>query len=309
MRELKKIFITLFYVCAVFFVIDYAVGYVFDEIRHSLPIDGERTAKTEYVINNMNADIVIIGSSRAQSHYDTYVFRDSFPDYTVFNCGGDGQKFWYCDIITNSVINRYSPKLIIWDFLLTDLEPFDENLSLLYPYYNENDYIKERLLQHDHILKYKLWCNSYRYNGSGSRILTASRLPKDFGKDRLGYSGHEPLKTITMVFNDMDFKLKQVDDLRIDQLKHTIKKLKEKNIKLAISISPVVNKITGYNTTIKSLEKICKEENVSFIDDSQLEGFVGNVSKGYDSGHLNCEAANEFTKILISQIKTKRLLK
>ena len=62
-------------------------------------MDGERTTKAEYVINKVEADIVIIDSSRAQSHYDTKVFRDSIPNMTVFNCDGDGQKFWYCDIV------------------------------------------------------------------------------------------------------------------------------------------------------------------------------------------------------------------
>lgn len=308
MKELKKILVTLFLVLLCLFVFDYAIGYIFDSLRKSLPIDGERTAKTEYVINRMEADIVIVGSSRAQSHYDTYVFRDSFPQMSVFNCGGDGQKFWYCDIITNCIINRYSPKLVIWDFLLSDLEEADENLSLLYPYYSENEYIKNRLLQLDPNLKYQLWCNSYKYNGSGSRILTASRLPKNFGEDRLGYSGHAPLNTINLVFNDFKYEGKQPDALRINQLIQTIHRLKEKNIDLVITLSPIVNKIIGNNTTIETLEMICKENNVIFIDDSQMDGFVGNPLCAYDGGHLNSDAAYEFTKRLVNQMKNSNLL-
>ena len=83
MKQLKKIIVTLFCVLTCVLIFDYIIGYSFDVIRHSLPIDGERTAKTEYIITDMNADIVIIGSSRAQSHYDTYVLRDSFPNYTI----------------------------------------------------------------------------------------------------------------------------------------------------------------------------------------------------------------------------------
>lgn len=308
MKQLKKIIVTLFCVLTCVLIFDYIIGYSFDVIRHSLPIDGERTAKTEYIITDMNADIVIIGSSRAQSHYDTYVLRDSFPNYTIFNCGGDGQKFWYCDIITNAIIDRYSPKLVIWDFLLSDLEESNENLSLLYPYYYENQYIKERLLQNDNTLRYKLWCSSYRYNGSGSRILTAARLPKDFGKDRLGYSGHTPLETITMVFDDLEYIYKSPDTLRINQLVKTINRLKEKNIELVITLSPIVNKIIGNNTTIETLSSICRENDILFINDSQLDGFVANPTRGYDSGHLNSDAASDFTKILVNQIKRYKLL-
>lgn len=294
--------------CACFLVIDYAIGLLLDHVRHSLPMDGERTAKAEYVINKVDADIVIIGSSRAQAHYDTKVFRDSIPNLTVFNCGGDGQKFWYCDIVTNCILDRYSPTMVIWDFQLNDLTPSNENLSLLYPYYRENNYVKERLLERDPLLKYQLWLNTYRYNGSGSRILTASRLPKDFGKEKLGYSGHNPLKTISMVFDDLHYNYITPDSDRVRQLERTIKKAQRKGVRLVFTISPVVNKITGRNSTIETLRGICSKYNIPFIDDSQLDGFVGNPNQGYDSNHLNNEAAALFTRTLISQIKQEEII-
>lgn len=308
MKQRKKIIISLTAFCVCFFVLDYVIGLWFDNVRHNLPMDGERTAKAEYVINKVEADIVIIGSSRAQSHYDTKVFCDSIPNMTVFNCGGDGQKFWYCDIITNCILDRYNPKLIIWDFRLQDLDQYAENLSLLYPYFKENDYIKRRLLEREPLLKYQLWLNTYRYNGSGSRILTASRLPKDYGKDKLGYSGHKPLKTISMVFNDLNYMPKSPDSEKVESLEKTLVRAKEKGIPVVLSISPVVNKIKGKNTTIESIRSVCNKHNVKFINDSQLEGFVGDSSKAYDSGHLNSEAAAEFTKLLINQLRTEGVI-
>lgn len=303
MKQVKKTIIALAAFSCCFLILDVAIGLGLDHVRHNLPIDGERSAKAEYVINKVNADIVIIGSSRAQAHYDTQVFRDSFPDLTVYNCGGDDQKFWYCDIVTNCILDRYSPTMVIWDFRLNDLEPYDENLSLLYPYYNENYYIKERLLDRNSLLKYQLWLNTYRYNGSGSRILTASRLPKDFGKDKLGYSGHKPLKTISMVFDDLHFNYITPDTDKVEQLERTINKALDKGVKLVFTISPVVNKITGENSTIDTLRGLCIKYNIPLIDDSQLDGFVGTPNQGYDSGHLNSEAAALFTRTLISQIK------
>lgn len=308
MKQVKRIIIALVAFAGCFLILDIAIWLWLDHVRHNLPMDGERTAKAEYVINKVNTDIVIIGSSRAQAHYDTYVFRDSFPNLSIFNCGGDGQKFWYCEIVTNCILNRYSPKLIIWDFNLNDLEPLDENLSLLYPYFKENNYIRNRLLEHDPLLKYKLWLNTYRYNGSGSRILTASRLPKDFGKDRLGYSGHKPLKTISMVFGDLHYNYIAPDSNKVEQLEQTIRKAQEKGVKLVFTISPVVNKITGENSTIEILRGLCSKYNIPLIDDSQLDGFVGNPNQGYDSNHLNSEAAALFTRTLISQIKQEEVI-
>ena len=308
MKQVKKIIIALVAFGGCFLILDIAIGLWLDYVRHNLPMDGERTAKAEYVINKVVADIVIIGSSRAQAHYDTRVFRDSIPDMTVFNCGGDGQKFWYCDIVTNCILDRYSPTMVIWDFQLNDLVPFDENLSLLYPYYKEKDYVKGRLLERNPMLKYQLWLNTYRYNGSGSRILTASRLPKDYGKDKLGYSGHKPLKTISMMFDDLHFDYITPDTDKVEQLERTIKKALDKGVKLVFTISPVVNKITGVNSTIDTLRGLCSKYNIPLIDDSQLDGFVGKPNQGYDSGHLNSEAAALFTRILIGQIKQKEII-
>lgn len=308
MKQLKKIVIALVAFGGCYLILDFAIGLCLDYVRNNLPMDGERTAKAEYVINKVDADIVIIGSSRAQAHYDTRVFRDSIPDLTVFNCGGDNQKFWYCDIVTNCILDRYSPTMVIWDFQLNDLEPFNENLSLLYPYYKENDYVKERLLEREPLLKYQLWLNTYRYNGSGSRILTASRLPKDFGKDRLGYSGHKPLKTISMVFDDLHYTYITPDSGKVEQLERTIRKAQDKGVKLVFTISPVVNKITGENSTIETLRSICSKYEIPLIDDSQLDGFVGNPDSGYDSNHLNSEAAALFTRTLISQIKHEKII-
>lgn len=62
-------------------------------------------------------------------------------------------------------------------------------------------------------------------------------------------------------------------------------------------------KITGKNTTIEAIDGVCLEYGVMFVDDSQLDGFVGNHSKGYDSNHLHSEEASEFTKTLINQLR------
>lgn len=52
-----------------------------------------------------------------------------------------------------------------------------------------------------------------------------------------------------------------------------------------------------------AIKSLCIKYDLIFIDDSQLEGFVGDPSKAYDSSHLNSEAAAEFTKILINQLR------
>ena len=54
MNHIKKIIITLALFCTCFFILDYIIGLLLDNIRHNLPMDGERTAKAEYVINDVD---------------------------------------------------------------------------------------------------------------------------------------------------------------------------------------------------------------------------------------------------------------
>ncbi len=169
MKEFKKIIIAIVGFAVCFLIIDFSVGKFFDWAMTKMPSDGERVAKSEYVINKVDADFIVIGSSRAQAQYDSRVLQEAFPKYSVFNCGVDGQNFIYVNTVFNCIMDRYSPKVVVWDFKWNDLEDnVPENLSLLYPYYHQSKYIQKVLDGHDANLKYILWSNCYRYNGTAS---------------------------------------------------------------------------------------------------------------------------------------------
>lgn len=188
MKEFKKIIIAIVGFAVCFLIIDFGVGKFFDWAMTKMPSDGERVAKSEYVINKVDADFIVIGSSRAQAQYDSRVLQEAFPKYSVFNCGVDGQNFIYVNTVFNCIMDRYSPKVVVWDFKWNDLEDnVPENLSLLYPYYHQSEYIQKVLDGHDANLKYILWSNCYRYNGTASRILVAMRTKE---KNLMGFSPH-----------------------------------------------------------------------------------------------------------------------
>lgn len=103
MKEFKKIAIAFVGFCVCFLVLDFGVGKFFDWAIKQMPSEGERVAKSEYVINKADADFLIIGSSRAEAHYDCEVIKDSFPEYSVFNCSVDGQRFYYINMAFNTI--------------------------------------------------------------------------------------------------------------------------------------------------------------------------------------------------------------
>lgn len=304
-KDIIRIIVTLFAVFIVFLLLDSVIGYVFDNLLDKMPEEGERFAKSHYVIKREKSDIVIIGSSRALAHYDPTVFNDSCPQNSVYNCGVDGQLFYYADIATNCILNRYVPHTLIWDFQINDLEVApSENLSLLYPYYMSDSYVKQRLDDLDNTLKYKIWINVYRYNGTAGRLLSTLRMPKTL--NRQGFGGH----TVTDGTRKFRKKIENVtggmlDSEKVNCLINTITRLKEKDVKVIFVISPMFNVLNGESRTVTSLKQICSSNDIPFINDSQLPEFVGKEELFYDEGHLNNKGAEIYTEILIKQIKNE----
>lgn len=283
-------------------IVDFGVGKLFDGLLEKLPSEGERVAKSNFVLSKVNSEIVIVGSSRAECHYNSKMLQDSILGGAVFNCGVDGALFFYEVAVVNSILDRYIPKMIIWDFQVDDLadDNKSESLGLLYPYYWRNDYIREFLDEREPELKYKIWLNAYRFNATGSRILRSLRIPET---DNWGFRG-QPVLDATRIFEfkTIEQPTKPIDPVKVKLLERTIKTSKEKGVELFVVISPYYNKFIGLSSTQIELQKVCSLYDIPFIDDSQIEAFIGKSEYIYDVGHLNVEGANVFTNLLINQL-------
>lgn len=300
MKELKKIAIALVGFCVCFLVLDFGVGKFFDWAIKQMPSEGERVAKSEYVLNKVDADFLVIGSSRAEAHYDSNVIQEAYPEYSVFNCGVDGQLFYYINTAFNSIMDRYTPKVVVWDFQLKDLvDNTPENLSLLYPYYFQNENVKSTLDKQDPSLKFTLWNNCYRYNGTASRIMRAIRMKE---KNMKGFLPHVTDKTRDLVPEHNNLSTEIVNN-KLLELERTIIRAKEKGIDVILCVSPYLERFKKQYKTIEVLESLAEYYNVKFIDMSQSDRFVENKGMWYDGGHLNTEGAKVFTEQIISTIK------
>ena len=284
--------------------IDGYIGMYFDWAIKQMPSEGERVSKSEYVVNQVDADFIVIGSSRAEAHYNSQIIKDAFPQYSVFNCGVDGQLFYYITTAFNSIIDRYTPKVVVWDFQLKDLvDETEENLSLLYPYYYSNYRVRELLDIQDPSLKFMLRSNCYRFNGTASRILRAMRM-KETGK--LGFLSHVSAD-VSRKFEvkDISYENQLLVPRKVELLIATIKRAQDKGIKLILCVSPEYNRLVGQCETVNMLHQISKDFNIQFIDCSQMEQFIHADENWYDTGHLNALGADKFTRDLVKKIQDK----
>lgn len=302
-KEIAKICKFLVALFASVLLIDFCVGLNFDSLLAKLPCEGERVAKSNFVLTKVNSNIVIIGSSRAECHYDSKMIQDSMQSKTVFNCGVDGQLFFYEVAVFNSILDRYTPDLIIWDIQNDELKKSDqpENLGLLYPYYHINEGVRQYLDEREPKLKYMIWLNAYRYNATGSRILRSLNL---HDSNHFGFIGKQSSdETRIIKHRIVQQKVSALDDDKIELLKKSIIRAKAQGVQLVIVQSPYYYKFEGESSTNKAVRKICMGNGVRFIDDSQLPEFVGNNELIYDAGHLKNEGARRFTQILLEQLR------
>ena len=126
--------------------------------------------KTPFTIEKVDADVVVIGSSKASHHYVPQMLEDSLG-MTAYNCGQDGCFFLYQNCIINMLLDRRVPKKIIWD---VQPESLPENSSLaeyqnvryLSPYYDSDIWAKHFIDSQDRKACIRMACHQFRYNSN-----------------------------------------------------------------------------------------------------------------------------------------------
>lgn len=298
MKTLKSIVLSLAGFALCFVLMDYGVGLFFEWAIAQLPAEGERVAKSEYVLNRVEADVVVLGSSRAESHYDCSVIKQYFPDFSVFNCGVDGQQFYYTCAVFNSIMDRYTPKIIIWDFSNNDLGKTDvENLTLLYPHYSVSDFIRLLLDKHDAKLRFALMSNCYKYSGTASRIIRAMFLSESHN---MGFVAR-PTKNRSVGFV-ADGKYGEFSPIvaeKADMLSSCFKRAHDAGTTICVCASPSYVKFDGISPTIEFLKNESEKYGFVFFDGSILPDFIRKDEYWYDSRHLNVLGAEEYSRIVM----------
>lgn len=259
---------------------------------------------TEYAMDKVNAEVLIIGASTANHHYVTSMLRDSLG-MSVHNCGKDGSGFLYQCCVIDGILRRTAPKMIIWDMEPGDLsEPSVEQLdrlSAFNPYYDTNDYCRELIDSKGKWEKYKMLSEVYRYN---SRLL--AMIYKSFFSYSYPSDGYLPLPSEGYVYPSlMDEKIeKQFDPCQEEYLEDIIQKCKKQEVELVISFSPRLRRSNYRETEVfNRLCRLLDKEHVLFFDYYNDELFLDDSTLFKDNAHLNDRGARLFTVLMSGKIR------
>ena len=277
--------------------LDYPYGKVCDYLRvHS---KGGNSANVYYICEQCKEDIILMGSSRMKRHYIPLVFEDSL-NMTCYNAGIDGNGIILNYGFLEMILQRYTPKLIIYDVINFDMYKDDnmKYLANLRPYYNKPE-ISNIFFDVDKSERWKMCSNIYRYNSIlfeliGNNLHPLNSFEKGYwpGYKEMDY---EPAPQTNIKY--------EVDSLKLKYVEKFIDLAQKHNVKIAFSVSPsyYASLMADFNNPIKS---ICQKRDVPFVDSFFDNEICLNKKYWSDPFHMNDSGARTFSKKMVGKIRS-----
>jgi len=301
---MKRFLLKIGLLLTLFVIFDICFGYVMKNAQNQ--IKGGTVKKMDYIFNQMNSEIVIMGSSRALNDYNPSIITE-ITGLSCYNCGYDGNGIIMSYGLWKEFSKRYIPKVIIYDLYPGyDLLPMEDNHRFIYalkPFYEKSADIDSIFWIVDKRERFKMLLSSYKYNTKFLGIL-AGRFQSDnspngfdpeFGiinngnKDRIIFDGMSPI----------------YDDTRYYYLKKFIDECSRENVRLIFTVSPFYSKM-NQEVLAPFLEE-CSDKKIPVWNYSKA--LCGIDSLFNDNIHLNSVGAEVFSKNIAHKLKTEIFMK
>lgn len=258
-----------------------------------------------YAIDSTEADVLILGSSRAKHTYVSSVFEETL-NMSCFNAGRDGTEhvlFNYAQF--KAITSRYSPEILIFDIRPEDLiysaGEYDL-LSPLMPYYKTHNDIRDLIERRSPFERLKHFSAIYPYNSLIFQIIIGNL---EMNKDRKPHeNGYIPFRgsTLAIPLDKLETPDYPIDDFKTQILKDLMLKCQESEIRLVFIYSPTYN-LVERNTYHMVLDEICEENGIEYLDFSNAPDILMNPGFFFDRTHLNDDGARYFTRIVSTELK------
>ena len=299
--DLKRFGITMLIALAVFIVTDIIFGFLADKTMDRLPDFCEQLAKDNYRLHRMTEDVVILGSSRGSHHYVSEQLSDSMEQryshrYSVYNAAIDGKFANSNSCAAEEIIERYSPKLVIFDIPEAQLRSDNiYDIEFGSPYYWKDSIVRRYI--DDLGLKERILMKSsfYRYNGKIFRIISSFIRTVSYD------DGYEPLYGATVdstLRAHSETPHKDFNQYSLKNFENVLKKYKSKKIPLIIACSPSFRP----NDNNARLKELCEKYDRPFIDMYDEEYFNNHPELFDDVTHLNDAGAHVFTGMFFERL-------
>ena len=290
----------LSYVCITLLalvIIDVLYGFAMEKLS------GNRYVSSIDHIREAHEDIAIIGSSRANHHYDPQLLSDSL-NLTAYNYGIEGLNIFADKAVLSMLINQSEkkPQMVILDLSESDICDVQgwntEHLSLLYPYADVSavdslfaDVIDPREY---FLVRYS---KLYRHNSNILDYLKPKRA-----KGQRHENGFTPLEGTWSGEPSVPTSSYDVSPQKLDYLERCIKLCADNDVLLVLSTSPNYNRLPKERNWIMAIEKVAHEHHLTYLYHEQDAEFLSHPDWFNEPYHLNAEGAEIFTRKIIPEL-------
>lgn len=258
------------------------------------------TVKLRHTLNTTTEDILILGNSRAECHFDPAVIQEA-TGMSAYNCGIGGADFLFSRIQLNESLKRYTPKLIIVEaspnsFFLVNAE---NRIKTLLPFYKRDTIIYHALTHGKLFEEIKFISTIYPYNST-----IGASIRGLFKKNTDTLMGFMPAKGQIDSLHEVNYvnkfyTMKHLPQFRLDRLKKIIETCNRKKIPIVIVSSPVYYMNKDYEDLENQLKRFCLQfQDVHFFDYTKSSSTYLKKELFYDNAHLNDKGARLFTQNL-----------
>lgn len=305
-NHIVKVVRSILLLILILFIVDFSAGFIFKSVMKQQK-DG-RYHKILYSLEECKEDIVIIGSSRAESNYNPSVFTKNLG-LSCWNAGRGGQGLPYILAIQQSILQRYNPKIMIINIDQNMLEnPVDyDKAAILRPFSSDHPIIDSILSLKDWKEKYKLKSKIYCYNSSMYYFLRPFFIKNKDGKPE--DKGWKPKFGSTITKSDMlkDLpnydKTNELDKEAVAFFNKIIANAKKSDTRLIIVSSADILRPKIITNTIKYINQICFENKIEYYSFTEDASITEKINYFYDVQHMNNVGASIFSNKLCQSIK------
>lgn len=257
-------------------------------------------------ISNKNAELCILGSSRAQGHYNPAAF--AAHGISAINYGVMRTDVLFSYAMFQAIIeHNHRVKTIIVDVhpdeLEDEMEP--EDLRLFYPAYYHVKGLPALLKAFNPREQLKLWIPLYMYNNLVPHLIKGF-IEQPTIKDEVTYFKPFNHASVPPEYTILP-KGQTTGEEKLNILLSMKHICQQNGIRMVICISPFYGETTA-SASWAAIHAFAKSEAIPILDYSIDSSFSKDPSLFLDFYHLNAKGADKFSKQLVKDMMTRKLL-
>ena len=296
---MKKLAISILFILVGLFIIDRAGGMAMWWVnQHTKDVTGP---KMRYLIDDFHEDVLLMGTSRCNSHYVPSIISDTLG-MSVYNGGIDGSKNIFSHyIMLCHILASHTPKVICLEVQQSDFDkerdPFT-CITFFAPYFGKN-------AQADSVFRLagKYWpyriSHLYRFNAKATSNL-AGLVVSRLDNSNNGYVPYAPPAHFPNTLNYKNTS-EDVDSLKLEYVQKFINLCKEKEVRLIFTISPMYAKIDS--DYYKCIENIARKNDIPILNYHTAGLYQDHPDYFHDSNHLWDKGARLYSSVFAGDLK------